>query len=388
MREVVLRRVERVRGRMRRLGLSAIVAYSAPTDLGEGTTTSGNVRALSGWADRSHASILVLPVAADPVLLVDSAPRRRWAEAKDVCVRDVRAEERGAPLGASVPAILRERHVRGRVGVVGEDEVPAATERAWSQEAGAWVFVPADDVVARERMVKTAEEIKLHRAASNISDAMHETVMRQAAVPGVRAWELLVAMECSGRSRCADYSSGWIATGTAPDMLGFDLWQNERSLEEGDRIQVGTSVVYQGYWAHALRMATRGPATHGLQRAFDVAVAAEDLALESLRPGARLRDIVAHMTQVIDEHWPLPLGAYRGPQGHALGLDSDDPIVSEVFASPDSPSDLRVEAGMVLAVHPNFRVPGLGFIGVGDVVLITASGAELLTRYPRELAQI
>jgi Xaa-Pro aminopeptidase len=43
---------------------------------------------------------------------------------------------------------------------------------------------------------------------------------------------------------------------------------------------------------------------------------------------------------------------------------------------------------MVFELHPNFAIPGHGFVCVGDSVLITESGPEMLTRFPRELYDI
>jgi Xaa-Pro aminopeptidase len=40
---------------------------------------------------------------------------------------------------------------------------------------------------------------------------------------------------------------------------------------------------------------------------------------------------------------------------------------------------------MVFEIHPNFTLPGIGHVCVGDVALVTASGGEWLTRYPRGL---
>lgn len=43
---------------------------------------------------------------------------------------------------------------------------------------------------------------------------------------------------------------------------------------------------------------------------------------------------------------------------------------------------------MVIELHPNFSVPELGLIAIGDMVVVTDTGTELLTKFPRELIQI
>jgi Xaa-Pro aminopeptidase len=49
-------------------------------------------------------------------------------------------------------------------------------------------------------------------------------------------------------------------------------------------------------------------------------------------------------------------------------------------------SDVRIEAGMVLAVEPKIVFPGRGIVGVEDTVLVTTREPEVLTVTPRELA--
>jgi Xaa-Pro aminopeptidase len=43
---------------------------------------------------------------------------------------------------------------------------------------------------------------------------------------------------------------------------------------------------------------------------------------------------------------------------------------------------------MVIEVHPNFTVPDLGHVCAGDMALVTASGAEWITAFPRGLVEL
>ena len=48
----------------------------------------------------------------------------------------------------------------------------------------------------------------------------------------------------------------------------------------------------------------------------------------------------------------------------------------------------RIDAGMTLIVHPNTYHPVVGYMVLGDAVVVTRSGCEVLTATPRELFSV
>ena len=406
--EIIERRVAKVRQRMRDRDLGALVVYAAPTDLGLSTLTAGNIRYLCNWADKFQPSLMVLPLDADPVLLVYATLNKHWARELNMWVHDIRTEEDSSVYGTVAREILNERGIPpGGVGVVGRVEMPEPGFKGLTSGPSPWEFVDADDIINEERVIKEPAEIELHRMAAKISDSMLYAVMNGAREPGKQAWQLMVDMEYEGRSLAAEYASGWLATGPEPDFITIKLSHNMRQLQGGDRIQAGTYVVYDGYWGHGLGMGIKGKASPELKHYFDAILEVQNAGIRRLKPGARLRDAVNAMEAAIDEYCPLtweedPL---RFHPGHGLGLSYYDPLVTDAFPQSahfsdsgrtdrggtwrgQKATDLKVQAGMVIELHPNFSVPGLGIICIGDVVLVTESGVELLTKFPRELFEI
>ncbi len=70
---------------------------------------------------------------------------------------------------------------------------------------------------------------------------------------------------------------------------------------------------------------------------------------------------------------------YTRVRGHGLGLfaDSKPHILEDV--------DTKLAPGMAIVVHPNTYHPEVGYMVLGDSVLVTEDGAEVLTRTAREL---
>ena len=55
------------------------------------------------------------------------------------------------------------------------------------------------------------------------------------------------------------------------------------------------------------------------------------------------------------------------------------------YAPPSlAPEDIPLAAGMLLEIHPNPRVAGVGYCAFGDMVLVTDDGCERLTNFPRD----
>ena len=397
---ITIRRVAKVRDNMRRRGLEALVVYSGPTDLGLATSTAGNVRYLTGHADKFTPSLMVLPLEGEPVLLVGQFSKR-GAQEKGIWVTDIREESNTAAYGRLARQFLQERGVAsGRIGLVGQVEMWAPMYLDLTLQPCPWEFQDADDILAGLRAIKEPEEIELHRTAATISDSMIHAVMNGAKLPGKLGWQLMADLEHQGRSMDAEYAAGWLGTGPLPDFLTFTLSpHNRKEVGNGDRVQAGTYVTYEGYWGHGIRMGYKGRANPDLMRYFDAVIEVQNSGLRELIPGKPLRNAAKAMEDAVKEYCPYEQGqdVVRFRPGHGLGLSYADPLVTDAFPHPekcnqrsrgDEKTALLAQPGMVIELHPNFSVPGLGLIAIGDMVLVTDTGSELLTRFPRELVQI
>ena len=109
-------------------------------------------------------------------------------------------------------------------------------------------------------------------------------------------------------------------------------------------------------------------------------LALQDLAFDAIRPGARCSDVDGAVRAYFEEHglWPF----WRHHTGHAIGLRyHEGPFL-------DSGDDTEVRPGMVFTVEPGLYSPELGGFRHSDTVLVTESGIEILTYYPRDLASL
>lgn len=393
----VARRVENARGRMREADLDALVIYSAPPALWAGTATSGMVRYLTNWSPPMSLlpSLLVLPTEGEPVLFTHAA--QFPGHQRELSVKDVRPD----PDSASKAAELLLAGGHERVGLVGRAEMPTATHEALTSRLDGVQLVDGDHILERMRSVKDAEEIELLRAGAKIADAMLYAGMITARQPHVSAHSVMLEMEHVGRRLGASFAHCWLDTGPAPRYIYHETQYLDRPIVEGDQLHTGTYVVFEGYWAHELRMGVRGKVTPELRRHFEMVLEVQQAGLEALTPGRPIRDVAHAMETLIEEFSPFTRASdpFRFRQGHGLGLEYSDPLVTGALQTDASmyhsaqPSDLQqdqilVEPGMVIELHPNFNTAELGMTTIGDMVLVTDSGPEILTGFPRELYEI
>jgi len=115
-------------------------------------------------------------------------------------------------------------------------------------------------------------------------------------------------------------------------------------------------------------------------------LAAPDLAIEAVRPGASRFSIDAAAR---DELTRRGLGAAFGHgTGHGLGIEiHEDPRVGRRRAE-EVGDDEMVVAGMVFTIEPGAYLPGWGGVRIEDDVVVTETGVDLLTTSTTELIEI
>jgi Xaa-Pro aminopeptidase len=126
-----------------------------------------------------------------------------------------------------------------------------------------------------------------------------------------------------------------------------------------------------------------GKVSARLARIWKVCKAAQKAAISSIKAGVRASTVDAAARRVIAD---AGFGEFFGHGlGHGVGL--------EVHEGPAcSPRcSLCLAAGMVVTIEPGIYLPGEGGVRLEDMVLVTSSGAQVLTtlsRDPRALAAL
>ena len=237
------------------------------------------------------------------------------------------------------------------------------------------------------REVKDAEELARLRKAVDISVAGHITAM-QAARPGMYEYEIEAVLEAGFRRNGADRVGYPSIVGSGPNSTTLHYDVNRRQTRDGDLVLVDAGAEWGQYTADVTRTwPVNGRFSSRQKAVYDLVLATQQVAFDSVRPGVTLRDLNRLAQTYMREH----SGKLCGDQtcdayfihglGHALGMDVHDVTV---------PGRLKLEPGMVITLEPGIYLAeeGLG-VRIEDDVLVTPTGAEWLSaKAPRTTLEI
>jgi Xaa-Pro aminopeptidase len=244
-------------------------------------------------------------------------------------------------------------------------------------------FALEDSTALLDRLLmhKLPAEIAAIRRAAAIADEAY-AVFRSAVKPGRRQYEVVAEIEAYLRSRGCPDNFMIIGSG-GKDVLGMTP-PSERRIAAGDLVTTELTPAVEGYFVQICRTLVVGKASDAQRRAFDVFRQALDAGIAAVRPGATAADVARAENDVFRKYG---LGDYvtskwTRVRGHGLGLfcDSKPHILEDV--------DTPLVPGMALIVHPNTYHPEVGYLVLGDSVVVTENGCDVLTATPRELFEV
>jgi Xaa-Pro dipeptidase len=248
--------------------------------------------------------------------------------------------------------------------------------RLLERAAYALTCEPAEALIAQLRMVKDADEIAALRRAIAITERALDDVLDTVRT-GLTERQVANLLTQALLQRGAEGLAFEPLIQSGPNAALPHATAGERVIQSGDVLLLDFGITLDGYNSDITRTFVLGEASDEIRRMYELVKQANAAGRAAAKPGATGQDVDRAARQVIAAAGYGQYFTHR--TGHGLGLEGHEPpYMVEGNAVP-------LVVGNTFTIEPGIYVPGLGGVRIEDDVVITASGAESLTTYDREL---
>ncbi|HEY7587731.1 MAG TPA: Xaa-Pro peptidase family protein [Thermoplasmata archaeon] len=307
------------------------------------------------------------------------------AEITTSALEEEAAKKSGLPLHVfmhrSEPAKIMRRLLRGhrRIGVNAAELTFESHQRLKKLAPKNATFVDVSKAVVSTRLIKDEGEVELIQRACDIASKSFNEVLPSIR-PGVReaavAAELVYRMQRNG----ARGPSFRTIVGSGPNGAEPHYTAGPRKIRKGDLVVIDFGAQYEMYCSDITRTVVVGKASEDQRRMHATVARAQKAAFRKMKPGAKAKDVDAVARKLIDS--TRYKGRFIHGLGHSIGLAVHD------GGGLYSTSDLVLKPNMVMTDEPGIYIPGFGGVRIEDDVLVTKTGARLLSTAPRELIEL
>lgn len=252
-------------------------------------------------------------------------------------------------------------------------------------------LVSAEPVISSLRGRKTASEIEKIRRAVQITD---EIFAKTFAFIRIGMSEKEVAAFMHAQMTEAGVGFAWPrgsnpAVNSGPDSPMGHAGPTDICIHPGHLLHFDFGVRFEEYCSDIQRMVyvlrpNETDAPPDVKRGFETVRAAVEACRAVLKPGIAGKDADAAARQtVIDAGYP----EYMYGTGHQLGRVAHDggALLGPLWEKYGDQPNQHVEPGNVYTIEPGLAVPGHGYVGLEEDVLVTETGASYLGEPQREL---
>jgi Xaa-Pro aminopeptidase len=248
------------------------------------------------------------------------------------------------------------------------------------QRAGITV-VDGQQVFMEARRVKTAEEISLLTHAASMVDTAYEDLYRFLR-PGVRENECVGLVSKTLYDLGSEYVEGVNAI-SGERCSPHPHVYSDRLIRPGDPAFFDILHSYMGYRTCYYRTFAVGSASTAQQDAYKRCREYIDRAIALVKPGATTADIVSVWPTAQEFGFASEEAAFGLQYGHGVGLSIWEKPIFSRLVSLDHPEVLEV--GNVFALETYWpSADGIGAARIEEEVVVTETGAEVITKFPAE----
>ena len=252
-------------------------------------------------------------------------------------------------------------------------------------------IVSAESIIGALRGRKLPEEIALIRAAIKTTEEIYERTFATIE-EGMTEREISQFMQ----AQLAEFGveAAWELehcpiVGAGPASPVGHVGPTDTPIKRGQIVHFDFGVRQEGYCSDIQRVVyfldghEESPPEE-VQKGFNTVIRAIEEAVKVMKPGITGVEVDRVARGVITS---AGYPEYKYATGHHLGRSAHDGagILGPLWERYGETPNYALEAGNVFTVEPGLMVPGYGYIGVEEDVLVTESGTEFLSTPQTEL---
>ncbi len=241
--------------------------------------------------------------------------------------------------------------------------------------------VDAQQLMLDAREIKSRDEIVLLSQAAAMVDGVYQDIV-DVLKPGIRENEIVAL----ANKRLYEMGSDQVEAINAisgercnPHPHNF----TDRIIRPGDQAFFDIIHSFNGYRTCYYRTFGVGSATDSQRDAYKIAREWMDVAIQAVKPGVGTDDIAKLWPKAGDFGFANEMAAFGLQFGHGLGLGLHErPIISRLNSLNEP---VEIKEGMVFALETYCPASdGFSAARIEEEVVVTAKGAEILTRFPAQ----
>ena len=321
-----------------------------------------------GLSERFFGAVLTRE--GEPAWVTPAFERERALEQVPIG-SDVRAWEEDASPYVLVAGILRDRQAAGRVGI--EEAMPFAFADGLARAVPSARTTSATPVTAGCRVIKDAHEIALMRRACEITVRAHRAVF--ASLKEGMTQSEVSRLSAEAHRRLGMGGGALVLFG--PDAAFPHGTTKPQPLKAGEVVLMDGGGRLHGYASDITRTGVFGaPPTARQREVWDVVRRAQEAAFKAARPGVECQAVDAAARKVVvDAGFGPDYKYFTHRVGHGIGMDGHE----WTYLVRGNTTKLR--PGMCFSDEPGIYVPGEMGIRHEDIIFITETGAEGMTKW-------
>lgn len=270
-----------------------------------------------------------------------------------------------------------------------EEDHMTLAQRALAQEfLPDAVFADIAPDTMQARMIKSSEEIALIREGARIAD-VGGAAIRDAIRVGTREIDVAMAGRDAMEEEIArahpdsELRDTWVWFQSGLNTDGAHNPVTTRKLVQGDILSLNTFPMISGYYTALERTLFLGEPDAESLRIWNANVAAHELGISLIKPGATCSGITAEINRFFEDEGLLQYRSFG--YGHSFGVLSHY-YGREAGLELREDIDTVLEPGMVVSMEPMLFLPE-GVAGAGgyrehDILVLGENGAENITGFP------